>query len=235
MSSYFNDKMKKRVFLLMAVCLLCGAMKAQQQQRLFDEYLEEAGDQAEMFVGRIEPGYPSTIYSNHPYWGFDDFLQGDVMYKGLLYRNVPLRYDAYLQQLVVKTPVKQSNVCVPMHLVEKFTMEGTEYARRNGEFMAILFSAPRLELVEQVQVTLKEELIGTEKVLQEFRHKVKYYVLQDGQMREVDKMKSVIRLFPEFKKELKLFAKMNHLNFKEHRQSSLISLIRYADELLAQP
>lgn len=226
--------MIKRVYLLIAVCLSCGMMKAQEQQKLFDEFLEVAGDQAEMYVGKMESGYPSTIYHNHPYWVFEDFLQGSVVYNGRLYRNVLLRYDTYLQQLVVKTPVKQSNVCPQMQFVDEFTMDGIKYSRRNGEFMAILVSSSRLELVEQVETRLREEIIGDSKVLSEFRRKLRYYVLRDGQMYEVDKLKSVLKLFPGVKKELKLFAKKNHLNFKSHRQSSLASVIKHADELMAQ-
>lgn len=234
MEKYYKNSMKKHILLLIAVCFCCGTVKAQQQE-LFDEYLREAGDRAEMFIGKIERGYPTTIYVNHPYWLFEDFLTGNVTYNGKLYRNMLMRFDAYQQQLVVKTPVKQSNVCVTMHLVERFTMEGTEYARRNGEFMAILVNTPRMELVEQVNVSLKEEIMETQKVRNEFKRKVKYYVLRDGRMYEVDKMKSVVKLFPEWKKELKHFAKMYNLNFKEHRQSSLMSMVKYADELLAQP
>ena len=226
--------MIKRLFLLIVVCLPCGMVKAQEQQKLLDEFLEAAGDQAEMYVGKLERGYPSTIYHNHPYWLFEDFIQGDVLYKGRLYRNVLLRYDAYLQQLVVKTPIKKSNMCPLMQFVEKFTMDGIEYSRRNGEFMAILVSSPRLELVEQVKINVKTEIIGDNKVLSEFSRKAIYYVLHDGQMHEVDKLKSVLKLFPGLKKELKLFAKRNHLNFKDYRQSSLISVIGYADELLTQ-
>ena len=71
-------KVMKRTFLIVLGCLLCGIMKAQQQQRLFEEFLREAGDHAEMFQGKIEYGYPPNIYLNLPYWTFDDFVQGDV-------------------------------------------------------------------------------------------------------------------------------------------------------------
>lgn len=227
--------MMKRIYLMIVGCLLVGSMKAQQHQKLFDEFRREAGDQAEMFVGKVERGYPPTVYVNHPYWLFDDFFPGDVMFDGRLYRGVPLRYDAYLQQLVVNTPVKRSNVCVPMNRVEKFVLGGTEYARRNGEFMAILVSTPRMELVEQVRVTMKEDFVDNAKVQYEFKRQVKYFVLRGGQVHEVDKLKSVMKLFPGLKKELKRFAKMHYLEFKEHRQSSLITVIKYADELLTQP
>jgi hypothetical protein len=53
-------------------------------------------------------------------------------------------------------------------------------------------------------------------------------------MYEVNGMRSVLKLYPELEKELKRFVKMNHLNFKENRQYSLISMVKYADELLAK-
>ena len=224
----------KRMFLLAIGCLMCIGLKAQHQQ-LFDEYRLEAGDQAEMFVGKAEPGYPSTIYMNHPYWLFDEFSPGNVVYNGLSYKNVSLRFDAYLQQLVVNTPVKHSNVYVPMDLVEKFTLGDTEYARRNGEFMAILYSTPRMELVEQVQVTMKERLVDNSKVKREFKREVKYYLLRGGMTHEVSTLKSLIKLYPGRKKALKSYAKAQNLDYQTHRQSALIMTVKYIDELLQQP
>ena len=227
-------KMMKKTLLLIVGCLMCGKMHAQHQQ-LFDEYRRKAGDQAEMFVGKVEPGYPPTIYLAHPYWLFDEFFPGDVVYNGLLYKGVPVRYDAYLKRLVVNTPVKRSNVYVPMHLVEKFTLGGTEFSRRNGEIMAILFSSPRMELVEQVNITQKENIVAKNQVMYDFNRDVRYYVLRGGEVYEVDKLKTVLKLFPGREKMLKRFAKEQALDFKMHRQFSLISMIRYDDELLAQP
>lgn len=224
----------KRILFIMAACMMSGTMLAQHQQ-LFDEYRRGAGDQAEMFVGKVEPGYPPTMYLAHPYWLFDEFFPGDVVYNGLLYRGVPVRYDAYLKRLVVNTPVKRSNVYVPMHLVEKFTLGGTEYSRRNGEIMAILFSSPRLELVEQVNIVLKEEFMEKSQVMYDFKRDVKYYVLRGGKTHEVDKLKTVLKLFPGRGGALKRYAKEHSLDFKLHRQSALIAILKYADELLTQP
>lgn len=228
-----KKKLMKRIVLLAVGCLLCGEVRSQHQQ-LFDAYLREAGDQAEMFVGKAEAGYPPTIYFSHPYWLFNEFFPGDVKYNGVTYRNVPLRFDAYLQQLVVNTPVKRSNVCVPMHLVESFTLGGTEYARRNGEFMAILFDSPRMELVERVHIVRTEEHQEKGKVMYDFKREVKYFVLRGGQTYEVDKLKTVLKLYPGIKGELRRFAKQHSLDFKEHRQSSLIQIVRHADHLLTQ-
>jgi hypothetical protein len=226
--------MMKRIFLLAIGCLICGVMKAQHQQ-IFDEFRQEVGDQAEMFAGKVEPGYPSTVYINHPYWLTDNFSQGDVVFRGLTYRNVSVRYDAYLKQLVVNTPVKRQNVSVPMDLVEKFTLGGIRYERRKGEFMAILYSSPRIELVQQMNVMMREKLVDNVKVQYEFKPTMKYCLYRDGQVYEVTNLKSVSKLYPHLKKELKQFAKKYHLDFKENRQLSLGTLVKYADEWVGQP
>lgn len=226
--------MMKRIFLLAIGCLICGVMKAQHQQ-IFDEFRQEVGDQAEMFAGKVEPGYPSTVYINHPYWLTDNFSQGDVVFRGLTYLNVSVRYDAYLKQLVVKTPVKRQNVSVPMDLVEKFTLGGIRYERRKGEFMAILYSSPRIELVQQMNVMMREKLVDNVKVQYEFKPTMKYCLYRDGQVYEVTNLKSVSKLYPHLKKELKQFAKKYHLDFKDNRQLSLGTLVKYADEWVGQP
>lgn len=222
----------KHIFLWMLGCLFCGVVNA-QEQRLFDEYLREAGDRAEMFVGKMETGYASTVFINHPYWLSDEFLVGEVRYKGMLYKNVLLRYDAFLNQLVVKTPEKQANVYIPMHAVEGFSIGGLVYAKHDDEFMAVHYDGSHMELLEQMRVKMKENM-NHENLQYEFKRNVNYYLLNDGRMYEVTNMRSVLKLYPGLEKELKRFSRMNNLNFKENRQSSLVSLVKYADELLSK-
>lgn len=225
--------MMKRVFLFVLGCLMCGLMKAQHQQ-VFDEYRREAGDLAELFIGKMEVGYSSVVYRNFPYLYSDDFVAGDVMYNGLWYRNVLMRYDAYLKQLVVNTPERQLNVSVPMHAVDKFILYGTSYERRDGEIVAVLFSSPHMELIEKVDPFIYEEIENEVAFRYRFSRSVRYFVLREGKKYEVGKLRSVLKLYPSMKKELKRYAKTNRLDFSEDRKSSLISLIKYTDELLTQ-
>jgi hypothetical protein len=89
--------------------------------------------------------------------------------------------------------------------------------------------------VEQVNVALKENIKAQGQVMYDFNRDVRYYVLRGGEVYEVDKLRSVLKLFPGREKVLKRYAKENALDFKLHRQSALITMIKYADELLAQP
>lgn len=225
--------MMKYIILLIVCCSLFGEVKGQTQQ-LFDEYMNKVGDHSELYMGKVEYGYPSTVYMDHPYWMSDDFLEGTVVFNGLLYRNVWFRFDAYLQQLVVKTPVKGAFVCVPMQKVDGFAWGDMKFIRWNDKFVSLLFDGNRVKLVEQQQLYRKERVTDADRAQYGFRRDVKYYVLSDKGEYEVDKLKSVLKLYPEIKKELKTFANMNRLDFKEYRSSSLVSMIKYAEALLAK-
>ena len=224
----------KRILLFALGCMMYGMMNAQHQQ-IFDKYCREAGDHAEIFIGKVEPSYTSALYTNHPYWLFDSFVPGDVVYKGMLYRNIQMRYDAYLKLLVVNTPVKHSNVYVAMDLVDKFSLSGVEFERRDKEFVAILYKSSRMELIEQMNVALREEVIGLDKSKYKFLYKLNYYVLRDGLVYEVSNLKSILKLYPDKKKELKNYAKAHSLDFKAHRRNSLILVMKYVDELMMKP
>ncbi len=223
----------KQVLLFVVGCMMCASVKAQHQQVL-DEYLREAGDFSELFVGKLEVGYSPAVFRDFPYLISDEFVKGDVMYNGLWYRNVLMRYDAYLKQLVVNTPERQMNVSVPMHAVDKFILKGTSYERRDDAIVAVLFSSPHMELIEQVDFFMYEDIMSKVSFRYSFFRSVKYFVLREGEKHEVGKLRSVLKLYPSIKKELKRFAKINRLDFSEGRKYSLVSLIKYTDELLTQ-
>lgn len=222
----------KRVFLWAMGCML-GLVAQAQHQQLFDDFRREAGSHAALFIGKVETGYPSTIYKSHPYWYTDQFSQGSVTYKGLVYNNLLLRYDAFLGQLVMN--VNGVNICAQMPQVESFVMDGIPFVRRSDEFVALLHESPRMELIQQLQCIPTDELMDHTKGVQMFNRKEKYFLILDGVMYPVDKLKSVQKLFPEHKKALKRFAKQYSLDFKVFRQSSLTTIVKYADELLVKP
>jgi hypothetical protein len=99
--------------------------------------------------------------------------------------------------------------------------------------MAVHYDGSHMELLEQMRVKMKENM-NHENLQYEFKRNVIYYLLNDGRMYEVTNMRSVLKLYPGLEKELKRFSRMNNLNFKENRQSSLVSLVKYADELLSK-
>lgn len=224
--------MMKRVFFWIVGCML-GVVTQAQHQQLFDDFRREAGTHAALFVGKVETGYPSTVYKGHPYWYTDQFCQGSVTYKGLVYKDILLRYDVYQKQLVMN--VKGVNVCAQMPLVEEFKMEDCRFVRRSGEFVALLHESPHMELIQQMQCALADELKDRNKAVKIFNRKEKFFLIRHGVMFQVDKLKSVQKLFPEHKKALKRFAKQYNLNFTDYRQSSLTTIVKYADELLVKP
>ena len=99
--------------------------------------------------------------------------------------------------------------------------------------MAVLYDGSQIDMLEQMRVSLKENM-NHDKLQYEFRRKATYYLLSDGRMCEINNMRSVLKLYPGFEKELKRFAKVNNLDFRESRLYSLTMLVKHVDELLAK-
>jgi len=66
------------------------------------DYYSSAADFARLYVGMIEPQYQAGLWLDCPYYkDKTDMYHGRVCYHGVVYEDVPLRYDQLLQNVVV--------------------------------------------------------------------------------------------------------------------------------------
>lgn len=218
--------------IFIALCCICFCQGAvAQHQATFDNYREEVGGYASLFRGKIERGYSPYEYANHPYWEKDSFYQGEVMYNGLLYTGLTLRYDTYLNCLIVQTPVRKVHVYVEMSGVEYFTLEKLRFARHGETFVALHYESPRMKLVQRMDCTFGNPITKNNASYKNFKCISRYMLQRDGESYEVKSLSSVLKLFPAEKKVLKQFAKERRLDFKENRGASLAAIIAYADRI----
>ena len=85
--------MRKSIKLLSFVWLLVSPVLSAQSPFTGDIPLIYRGKHAAQYTYR---------YNGHPYWEKTDFGQGDVMFNGVLYEDIPLNIDAVRQELVVQ-------------------------------------------------------------------------------------------------------------------------------------
>lgn len=223
---------QKIIFTLLA-CVYFQAAIA-QHQATFDKFRQETGDYAALFQGKIERGYSSSEYANHPYWLDKSFHSGSVSYKGLLYSELSLRYDTYLHQLIVNTPVKKTNISIDMTAVDYFIINQIKFVRQEHKFVALHYESSRMRLIQTFQCGFGTPITKNQISYKNFKQSSQYYLQQGEQSYEVKSLASVQKLFPQHKKQLKQFAKEKQLNFKEKRTAALTALIRYADQIRMQ-
>lgn len=202
------------------------------QQSVFDEFSRVAGDYAALYSGKIEVGYSPYQYINHPYLDTDEFQEGTVCFNGQLYTGLKIRYDTYKKWLVVITPEKRKVLQVDMRKVDYFTIGNKKFIRQEEDFVALLYESQQLKLTQLIRCSMGVPVEKGRASYRNFKKRMRFTLHNDGADHVVSSRSGFIKLFPAYKKELKKFAKEQHLDFKTYQAESLAALTKYADYLI---
>ena len=197
-------------------------------------YFPSASDFARLYVGAVEPQYESWLWHDVPYYkGTPNTYKGRISYHGVVYDGVSLRFDQLKQQVVVLSPVGNT-FCLPEQTyVDWFEMDGHRYVHdpEDSTRYAYLLCDGRKNGVRLYHTEWKVysgESVFDSKKFQKTLSSAEHYTLvtPDGTLRHVRRASDVAKLFPEQKKQLKRYAKQNHLSFsKSKRERSLAMLV----------
>ena len=213
---------KKFLLVIVGIMTVVQGIRAQ-------EYFSSASDFARLYVGAVEPQYQKSQWHDIPYYKGDTHLyKGRISYHGLVYDNVQLRFDQ-LKQCVVVLPPGESAVCLPeQEFVDWFEMDGHRYVHDPEDslrFVSLLCdgSVNGLRLYHLVQkIYSGEKNFGGKKYLKTLNTEEQYTLFtSDGEKYHVKRASDVAKLFPEQKKQIKQFARKNHLSFSKSKRSAI--------------
>ena len=224
-SRYNNLKKYRLIFVFMMAII---------QNVEAQEYFPSASDFARLYVGTLEPQYQSWLWHDIPYYNENtDMYVGRISYYGVVYDNVQLRFDQLKQRVVVLAPAN-NYVCLPeKEYVDWFEMDGHRYVRDpedSTRYASQLCdgSTNGIRLYHSVWKVdggdRSFELRKYLKILNTFQHYT--LITPDGEMHHVKRASDVAKLFPEQKKQIRQFARKNHLSFsKSERENSLVRIV----------
>ena len=219
--------MKK--YLLVFACMIAVVQQAGAQG-----YFSSASDFARLYVGAVEPQYQKSLWHDIPYYqGNTNMYQGRISYYGVVYDPVQLRFDQLKQQVVVLSP-EGSVFCLPeQEHIDWFEMDGHRYVHDPEDslrYASLLSdgSTNGIRLYHSVwKVYAGEKAFEEKKALKILTTKEHYTLLTpDGETYHVKRASDVAKLFPEQKKQIRQYAKKNHLSFsKKEREQSLVKVV----------
>ena len=199
------------------------------------EHFTPQSNYSRLYVGAIEPQYQISSWHDIPYYkGNTDMYNGRVSYCGVVYDNVRLRLDQLKQRLVVLSPT-ENFYCLPGHEnIDWFEMDGHRYVHDpedNSRYASLLCdgSTNGIRLYHSVWKVRCGEKNIDDKRYQYILNTNEHYSLitPDGEIHHVKSASDVAKLFPEQRKQIKQFARKNHLSFsKDVREKSLMALVR---------
>ena len=195
------------------------------------EHISSASDFARLYVGPLEPQYYQTwLWQDCPYYKENtNTYPGRISYHGVVYDNVQLRFDQFKQRVVVLTPVNNL-LCLPeQEYVDWFEMDGHRYVHDPEDSTRYAYllsdgSTNGIRLYHSVwKINSGDRNIGVKKYVKTLSTLEHYtLVTPDGEMHHVKRASDVAKLFPAQKKNIRQFARKNHLSFsKKERERSL--------------
>ncbi len=219
------------VSILLLIIYTCSA-----QAQAIEEYMAKAGDHASLFQGRLEPIFNQSIFADHPYLFGKEHINGDVCFKGTLYKNVGIRYNIYDNLFCVVTPERKLMIVPDQSFVDYFVIQDKKYVRCGGWFVAVEYDGKNAILMNKQykEKGLPEAINNTS--YNHLRTVSKYYILSsDGTYAKVNSLKDFVKAYPQLKNELKSHCKKNKLKWsKECKLQSMMECAALIDEYITK-
>ena len=221
-----KHKNVKRYFLVF-ICIMAVLQDVGAQ-----DYFSSASDFARLYVGPVEPQYSRSLLNDVPYYKDNtDLYDGRVSYYGVVYDHVRLRFDQLEQRVVVLSPVGNF-LCLPeQEHIDWFEMDGHRYVRdpEDGSRYAYLLcdgSTNGIRLYHSVWKVYSVDKVVGMKSLKTLSTMEQYTLIaSDGEMHHVKRASDVAKLFPEQIKQIKKFAKKNHLSFSKSKREQSLKMV----------
>jgi hypothetical protein len=226
------------LFYLLGLCIV-GGMGAVYAQDADDMLRYSPGDYSPAFAGKIPLPYASYL-TNYPYLKTGDLVEGELMFGGISYANVRMRLDTYRDNLLAAPPGGGYEVILPPEEVGYAVIHGYHvfYHRPDsikgsppqGYYMLLYDGGCRV--MARALCTMREVSSGGT-TTGWFRYATRYYVVKDGVCHTVSGKGALLKLFPAHRRELSRFISGEGLNFRRNAEGSIVSVVKYYEQLNA--
>ncbi len=185
----------------------------------FDNYIgiENTG----LFNGlRYKEEY-RTIEGNHKFYLTPNFINADIVYDGQSYFDIKMKYDLYEDQIIVNLTTHSGNSILQLlsDKVESFNIKDINFVKLSDKhtlnsndiikgIFEIVYKSSNLILYKKNKKIAKKHL--TKKyIYYTFNFKNQYFYYFNNDFYLISSKSSMIRIFPNYKKEINTFYNKN--------------------------
>lgn len=201
-------------------------------------------------------GQQSRLYNGHEYQPYDPHIKGtalfpydiqnwepgEVNYDGIIYKNVPMKYDIYKDVLVVLLYNKFSMYTLLNTKVHDFTFDNHHFVRldadsiRNdnsgisGGFYDQLYGG-KIEILAKRVKSIQNS--STTEVVPEtsFTSRDEYYLRKGDTYYKIGSQRSVLSVLKDKKSLLQQYLRQNNIRFNDNPEDAMAKMASYYDHL----
>ena len=216
----------------------------QQEAQLGDMFNRVHGDMTHLISGRQHVSWYPSI-DGDPFWFPNAWIPGELQTWQYYYRDLPFKYDAYLDALVfLPDSFSLRRIWVNPELVRYFTivnntfvyfglLEGEKEALeaanlKPGYFELIHNGSTRLVIKHTKYIKTTQ---SSSQVLGEFTKKSFVYLIREGNFFYVKSKRKLLRALKDHAGEVKAYLKKNEVKYRSISNERFIALLNYYDSL----
>lgn len=201
-------------------------------------YYGQRGNEAAIYNGALHYAYFSSI-EGIAYFNSADWQKGSVVYEGIRYQNILMKYDLVKDQLVV---AQSESGGLPISLnsfrVSEFSFLNYQFIRVDTEnpgqelragFYRLL-SAGKVLALARTEKTISERIVDN-KVVQRFETKTRYYISRGDQYYKIKNKNDLFRILDDHKNELHGFIRENKLNYRKIPERTITEAVNFYNKL----
>jgi len=236
-----------KIAVIFLISLFYGGMCWAQENRIAQkppdslilDYLSETGRFATLYNGKSEIPY-TLRFENHPYFESERFAQGTLSYNHVVYQDVFLRLDLFRNELAVYLPGTSYNIVLENEkfdyaVLNNATLVLTVSENDTKERFLVLLHDGTYPVIKKYKLSINEDMSYLSRSLKRsFIIKSQYAIYVNGVPCPVKNKSSILKLFPDSKKELNEFAKRQKLNFRGQFEQAMIALVTHYEELTSR-
>jgi hypothetical protein len=201
-------------------------------------YTNTAGVNMHLYNGSEYIDYDHKI-AGSPFFLDTYFVNGSIVYDGILYNNVQFFYDILHDNVVIKNYNNNTPLLLVQEKVSAFDLEGHHFIRivvdtavsgiKNSGFYDVLYNGNTKLFAKRKKIVV--EKISVQYSESSFGGKEEYYIYKDNVFYQVSDKKSVLNVLKTHKSELTRFMHQNKIKFKQDKEAAMIKMVAYYDRL----
>lgn len=202
-------------------------------------YHAATGELSHLYNGLEYVGYPFKLDKGHMYFERNEWTKGRVRYDGVDYENITMMYDLHKGELVIVHLMNNLRIQLIKEKVEGFSLFGHTFERIEREnsnptspateFYDVLHNG-KLGLLAQRRKQLLESAT-TSGLVRIVEDKISYYVVKGGRYYMFSGKKGLLKILHDQQRKLKGYIRENKIKFKKDRESSMIRIVKFYDQL----
>lgn len=200
-------------------------------------YRDYLGNAASFYAGTRYTDYHLQLKSGHPFFKGLGAYKGEIMFEGILYPNLLLKYDMLIDRVILIDSARLLSTSLNADKIDYFTMDGHRFVKF---FKTKSNELPATDFYEVLQEGKGFTLIKKDdrRITEDSEHKrdvrsvVSYYLKKGDVYHPFNNQRQVLAILDDKKAEVRNYIKKKDLAFKENADDTLRSILSYYESLL---